>query len=111
MTSHKQGEYNFTLDDSKGCYVEVLHEESGDYAYFGVNLNGTDEKPYARWRDNTFVTDDGLTNGTPADSFDNALQGTCQQLIADYQVKLAKERFDPKVACEDMHERIKQLEG
>ena len=111
MTSYKQGKYNFTLDDSKGCYVEVLHEESGENGYFGVNLKGTDEYPYAWMNGIRFVSDDGMTSGNGAKSFDFALQQTCQNLIDNYERKLASEQFDPKVVCEDLHARMKELES
>ena len=111
MTSYKQGNYNFTLDDSKGCYVEVLHVESGEYAYFGVDLQGTDEFPYAWYHNDRHSTADGLSGGQQATSFDSALQRACQYLIHNYERKIAMERFDPKTVCEDMHARVKELEG
>ena len=111
-----QGEA-FLLDDSNGCYVEVTY---GDLVgYVGPNLSqGTVDKPHTWWAPGDFggavvsvVTKDGLTSG-PGGQFatpEAALHQLYAWLIRKRKESDGRKAFKPEVACEALHEYMKEL--
>ena len=97
----------FYLDDSKGCYVEVMHNEKVT-GYVGVNLRrGTDSHPYAFAPRSNNVRPDGIlgVSGRFA-TIDEGIDWACQYAIDEQK---RRREFDPAKACDEMHRRIKAL--
>jgi hypothetical protein len=98
----------FQLDDSKGCYIEVTHKDL--VGYVGVNLRGTAESPFCWQTSDTQLTPDGLKIGNvngPGEEVN--LQALCRSLVQTHRQNEARKAFNPKDACEALHEFMEKL--
>ena len=114
MKEYKYGGETFSLDDSKGCYIEVNHK--GLVGYVGVYLGGTQEKPFA-WSAPPYIggvptTANGLAADTavPVSTINEALDTACRWLINKHKEEESKKVFDPESACKALHEFVESLD-
>ena len=99
----------FLLDDTKGCYTEVLYKDQ--VGYVGVNLRGTADMPYS-WRVEGFdwVTPDGLQGGNAnGTDMESNVRGLCADLLRRHREASARKAFKPEEACKSMHEFVESL--
>ena len=101
----------FSIDDSKGCYLEVTYEDQTGYV--GVHLNGTEDAPYCWYpQKHKWVTPNGLTHGNSAgENLGSNIDELCRVLVANYEKDQAQKAFDPERACENLHGFFKNLSG
>lgn len=102
-----QGEM-FSLDDSKGCYIEVKYKEQRGYV--GVYLKGTAEQPFCWYDSERVVAKDGLSVGNSnGRDLDVNLHALCAKLLANHRQARARKAFKPEEVCKSLHEFVQAL--
>ncbi len=105
-----QGE-TFQLDDSKGCYIEVMYEDQ--LGHVGVSLQSTKGAPYA-WSANRpgRITAEGLRSGTSSGpDVQSNLEALCAELLRLQRQAEAHKAFNAEAACKSLHEYVESLTG
>ena len=100
----------FKLDDSKGCYVEITYK--GLTGYCGVNISGTgtDQYPYSYYvGGEEYATPEGVTAGSQSQSFNEARDETCMELLDKFRAQEAAKTFDRAKYCKELHDAVKNL--
>ena len=112
MTTYKYRGFEFEIDDSKGCYLEVTYQDVTGYA--GINLKGTPATPYAWWMSANVVTEDGLAvDNSSGDTMDSNLNAVCDWIIEEQTKREGQHAFDQKAreqACDALHVFVKELD-
>lgn len=108
----KHDGYEFQLDDSRGCYVEVSFKGKA-VGVVGLNLAQAEEgKPFSWFPTTAPAGPEGLQfgNGVYPD-VRTALTELCDHTIRQYRQRMESERIDRKAACERLHKEVNEIGG
>jgi hypothetical protein len=112
VKEHKHKGEVFHLDDSKGCFLEVIYK--GTAGYLGVNLQrGTKDQPYS-WTIPKYYgggpTNDGIEGGgVPVTNIESGLRNLCEALMKHYQEEESRKAFDREEAGQALHKFVEGL--
>ena len=108
--NHEPSGETFYLDDSKDCYIEVNYKDQKGWVGVNIAKWASEEMPYAFSLSRRNVRAEGLKGDSASTTLEKVLDTLCTNLILQQRRLEARQEFNSKEACAQMHDFVRKLD-